>query len=235
VLRIADITKFTLQDYPNKIACIVWFAGCSMRCQYCYNTELLEKKYGFLRREEIFQFLETKIGLLDGVVLSGGECTLAEELGDFAVEIKKLGFLLKIDTNGLNLEMIVMLVENGLVDFIALDFKAPEDKFTEVTQLSKIFYRNFKETLKFTVESYLRGKIDMEIRTTVHTSLIGEGDINGIISEIDDLGYNGGFYIQNFRNDGKNTLANLGDQIRPLDREKIIKPKNFSLGYRNFF
>ncbi|MDR2778484.1 MAG: anaerobic ribonucleoside-triphosphate reductase activating protein, partial [Rickettsiales bacterium] len=121
--RIADITKFTLQDYPGKIACIVWFAGCNMRCRYCHNVELLERKDGFLSEKDVLEFLETKIGLIDGVVLSGGECTLERELYGFAVEIKKLGFLLKIDTNGLNPNMIVSLMENNLADFIALDFK----------------------------------------------------------------------------------------------------------------
>jgi pyruvate formate lyase activating enzyme len=206
-----------------------------MRCRYCYNVELLEQKSDFLSEERILQFLREKVGLLDGVVLSGGECTLEKELGSFAAKIKNMGFLLKIDTNGLNPDMVRSLVENNLVDFVALDFKAPENKFTEVTQLDRIFYEKFKNTLGFTVKSYLEKKIDMEIRTTVHTSLLQEDDINKIISEIDSAGYRGNFYLQNFKNDGKSTLANLESQTRLLDVSKILKPQNFFLGYRNFF
>ncbi|MDR2778064.1 MAG: hypothetical protein LBB13_00970, partial [Rickettsiales bacterium] len=107
--------------------------------------------------------------------------------------------------------------------------------FTQITQIASIFYEDFKRTLKFTIKNYLENKIAMEIRTTVHTALLQEDDVNEIISTIDDLGYSGVFYIQNFRNDSGSNLANLGEQTRLLDRDKILKPKNFSLDYRNFF
>ncbi|MDR1494816.1 MAG: anaerobic ribonucleoside-triphosphate reductase activating protein, partial [Rickettsiales bacterium] len=185
ILKIADITKFTLQDYPGKLASIVWFAGCNMRCKYCHNADLLVQKDGFLNEETVLKFLGTKVGLLDGVVLSGGECTLYDKLGAFVSKIKDLGFRVKIDTNGLNSNMIQQIVEDGLVDSIALDFKAPKNKFTLVTQVNSALYRNFENTLNFVVENFLNARIELEIRTTVHTSLLGEDDLNEIIRILD--------------------------------------------------
>ncbi|GHU27965.1 anaerobic ribonucleoside-triphosphate reductase activating protein [Bacilli bacterium] len=235
MLKISDITKFTLQDYPNKLACIIWFGGCNMRCKYCHNVEFLNQNDGFIGENIILDFLRTKVGLLDGVVLSGGECTLNAELADFIVAIKTLGFAVKIDTNGLNFNTVRTLMENGLADFVALDFKAQKNKFTSVTQIDSKLYENFENTLKLVVRNFLDGKIEAEIRTTVHTSLLQEDDLNDIIEIIDNLNYNGVFYIQNFRDDGKGTLSNLGKQDYILDKNKIVKPKNFSVVYRNFW
>lgn len=223
-----------MQDYPGRLACIVWFADCNMRCRYCHNADLVNQKGGFMEEETLFDFLKTKVGLLDGVVLSGGECTLYAGLDRFIGRIRGLGFAVKIDTNGLNYSIVRRLVEDRLVDAVALDFKAPKSKFTLVTQLTVTLYDEFEKTLKFLVNSLLERNIYLEIRTTVHTSLLGEDDINGIIKILDDLGYSGTFFLQNFRdNDGK-TLSGLAKQDRTLSREKICRPKHFILGYRNF-
>ncbi|MDR3078853.1 MAG: anaerobic ribonucleoside-triphosphate reductase activating protein [Rickettsiales bacterium] len=233
-LKIADVTKFTLQDYPGRLACIVWFAGCDMRCRYCHNADLLDQRDGFLEEEMVLKFLRTKVDLLDGVVLSGGECTLQSELGDFIGKIKDLGFRVKIDTNGLNPRMVRQLLGDRLVDSVALDFKAPRGKFTLVSQVAETLYGNFEDTLHFVLEKFREGSIELEIRTTVHTSLLGEDDINEIIRILDDLSYSGVFYLQNFTSTGGRTLVDLGNQIRQLDRSRIVKPKHFSLGFRNF-
>ena len=99
VKPIENITPFSLLDFQDLCACIIWFTGCNMRCSYCYNPEIVfgKGKYNF---EEAIQFLQKRINLLDGVVLSGGECTLHKELIPFVKEIKNLGFKIKIDTNG---------------------------------------------------------------------------------------------------------------------------------------
>ncbi|MDR1425375.1 MAG: anaerobic ribonucleoside-triphosphate reductase activating protein [Rickettsiales bacterium] len=234
MLKISDITKFTLQDYPGNVACIVWFAGCNMRCRYCHNAELVRQEDGFLDEKAVFDFLEAKVNLLDGVVLSGGECTMAAELGDFIARIKNLGFRVRIDTNGLNTAVVRHLVDNYLIDSVALDFKAPKNKFTSVTQLDSALYDTFENTLKFLVANLLEKKIDLEIRTTVHTSLLDETDVNKIIEILDDLGYSEIFYIQNYTDTGGKILTNLGRQNWILKKEEIKKPEHFSVGYRNF-
>ena len=234
-LKISDITKFTLQDFPNHTACIVWFAGCNMRCKYCHNAEFLEQNHNFLKEEDVFSLLKKRVGLFDGVVLSGGECTLSTDLVSFIDNIKKLGFKVKIDTNGLNFDVVKKLVSEKYVDFVALDFKALFDKFSTVTQISSAMYGNFDKTLNYLIEENNNGNINLEIRTTVHTSLLQENDINRIIDRLDDLNYKQEYFIQNFRNDNKKTLVDLGDQPYILDKTKIKQPRNFTIGYRNFF
>ena len=235
MLKISDITKFTLQDYPDNTACIVWFSGCNMRCQYCHNAEFLEQNDNFLKKEDVFNFLKKRIGLFDGIVLSGGECTLSDDFIDFVKEIKKLDFKVKIDTNGLNYNIVKELVDNKHIDFVALDFKAPFDKFTKITQINANLYSNFNKTLNYLIDNNNRNNINLEIRTTVHTSLLQENDINGIINILDNLNYSKTYYIQNFRNDNKRTLIDLGPQPYILDKTKIRTPKNFKVDYRNFF
>lgn len=238
MLKISDITKFTLQDYPNKTACIIWFLGCNMRCKFCHNVEFLKSNShnnNFLKAEDILDFLRKRVGLFDGVVLSGGECTLDRDIIDFIKAIRNLGFEIKIDTNGLNFDFVMELVEMDLLNFVALDFKAPKYKFNSVTQISEEFYEDFEKTLKFLIGSYKNRKLGFEIRTTVHSDLLQEDDINEIISILDMLEYEETYYIQNFRNDNKLTLANLGKQKYLLNRDKIVEPKNFRVEYRNFF
>ena len=235
MLKISDITKFTLQDYPNKTACIIWFAGCNMRCKFCHNAEFLEQNDNFLKKEDVLSFLKKRIGLFDGVVLSGGECTLDSDIINFIIEIKKLGFKIKIDTNGLMFNIIQELVVKKIVDFIALDFKAPLNKFNNVTQINESLYYNFEKTLKFLIENNNKNNIDLEIRTTIHTSLLQEKDINNIIDILDNLNYSCNYYIQNFRNDNKKTLVDIGNQMYLLDKNKIKKPLHFNVEYRNFF
>lgn len=235
MLKISDITKFTLQDYPNNTACIIWFAGCNMRCKFCHNTEFLNQNDNFLTEDSIISFLKKRVGLFDGVVLSGGECTINDGIYDFIKKIKELGFKIKIDTNGLNFNIVKNLIDNKLIDFVALDFKAPIYKFTTVTQINEIDYYKFEKTLIFLVEQNNQHNIDLEIRTTVHTTLLQENDINIIIEILDKLKYQQTYYIQNFRNDNKDTLINLDKQKFLINKNKIKQPLNFKIDYRNFF
>jgi pyruvate formate lyase activating enzyme len=233
---LVDITPFTLQDYPRHVAGILWFAGCNLRCCYCHNGEFLDLSHKFLSEQQVESFLKSRVGLLDGIVLSGGECTLAKNLPDLARIIKKLGFLLKIDTNGLKPQMLKKILKDSLVDFVALDFKAPRKKFTQVTQMSEDLYDIFETSLQLLVESFNHKEIDLEIRTTVHTVLLREEDLNCIIERLDDFGYEGTYYLQNFRlASSKKTPIDLGEEIYQLDFDKISQPRHFLLNYRNFF
>lgn len=189
----------------------------------------------FITEAEVLEFLKKRVNLFDGVVLSGGECTSCTELYNFIEKIKKLNFKIKIDTNGLNYNIIHNIVKNKLIDFIALDFKAPKNKFTDVTQIKEELYNNFKKTLNFLIEENNKNNLELEIRTTVHTNLLQENDINIIIDTLDNLYYKKTYFIQNFRNDNKSTLVNLGNQKYILNKDLIKKPLNFKIDYRNFF
>ncbi len=198
---IYDITPFTHLDYPGKLACIVWFCGCNMRCMYCYNSDIVFAKEGHYREEDLYEFLERRVGLLDGVVLSGGEPTL-HDLLPICRRIRKMGFSIKLDTNGLNTETIRELLEEGLVDYIALDFKAMNGKFGYITGSSR--YRNFAQTLDYLVSN----NTPFEVRTTVHADLLQPEDINAMMSVLKSHGYEGPYYLQKFV-ETRNNIANM--------------------------
>lgn len=234
MLLIKDITKFSLQEFPGYVSCIIWFATCNMKCQYCHNPELvLNNSRKFFTKEYVMDFLKTRINLLEAVVFSGGECTNGgNEFMDLIEEIKSLGFKTKIDTNGINYTIIEKLVKKQIVDFIALDFKAPEEKFELITANKN--YSIFYKSLAFLIENFNNNKIDLEIRTTVHTDLLNENDVNKIIETLEHLKYRGNYYIQNFRNDNKNTLCNLPEQKKIFNKNKI-NSDYLNINFRNFF
>ena len=145
---ISYITPFTLLDYPHHSACILWYAGCNMRCLYCYNPEIVFGK-GTIEFSEVLSFLKTRIGLLDAVVFSGGECMIHKNITAQIKQIKALGFAVKIDTNGSKPEVLNHLIEENIVDYIALDFKAVPDKYEHITKSN--LYKPFLDTLKILI------------------------------------------------------------------------------------
>ena len=171
---IYNITPFTLLDYPNKSACIFWYAGCNMRCLYCYNPEIVLGK-GNITFSEAISFLKTRQGLLDAVVFSGGECLIHKNILDQIKKVKELGFLVKIDTNGSNPNILRELIDSELIDYVALDFKATESDFQQITK-SDLFLQ-FEKSFEILQES----KVEFEIRTTYHSKLIPDGKLNEMI------------------------------------------------------
>ena len=231
VLPISNLTPFTMLDYPDNIACVVWFSGCNMRCHYCHNPQLVKGK-GKHSVEEIMEFLNRRIGKLDGVVLSGGEVTLYPDIINFIREIKEKGFKVKIDTNGTRPNIIKELLDKKLIDYVALDYKAPSYKFTDVCVLKERDYNNFKQTLDMLIN---QNTVKFEVRTTVHTSLLQEDDITTIIEDLENSGYKGNYYVQNFVNhDEGQLLGNLKEQEKLLEINKIISTENVKVEFRNF-
>lgn len=198
---IYDYTPFTHLDYPKHLACIVWFSGCNMRCDYCYNKDIVFAKDGIYSYVEVLKFLETRQGLLEAVVLSGGEAT-SYDLVEFCQEIKKLGFKIKLDTNGTNYLNTKELLDLKLLDYVALDYKAPRDKFTQITHSNK--YDEFSKTLDMLIQS----SVEFEARTTIHNDLLDVDDINTIIKDLSSKGYNNKYYLQSFL-DTSTSIANL--------------------------
>ena len=113
---LSDITPFSLLDYEGHSSCMLWFSGCNLRCVYCYNPSIVLEKAQF-SFEYALKFLNKRKGLLDAVVLSGGECTSHKYLVEYAKQIKDLGFKIKLDTNGTNPDRVVNLINNNLVDY----------------------------------------------------------------------------------------------------------------------
>ncbi|WP_316815733.1 anaerobic ribonucleoside-triphosphate reductase activating protein [Pedobacter nyackensis] len=211
---IYNITPFTLLDYPDKVACIIRLAGCNMRCVYCYNPEIVLGK-GTINFEKVLEFLKLRKGILDGVVLSGGECTMHSKIIWLMKEIKAMGFLIKLDTNGSRPLMIEHLVNLKLPDYIALDFKALPDKFEAIT--GSDLFENFEHTLSFLIASGQK----FEVRTTVHSDLIKENDLERMMRYLSLMKYKGTYYIQQFVN-GVPTVGNVGHSISTFNMQDIV-------------
>lgn len=232
ILPIVSIEPFTFQDYPGKMACILWFAGCNFRCPYCHNPDLLTNiKRQYLTPEQVLEFLTSRQGELEGVVLSGGECTLFKEMPLLLRAIKDLNFAVKIDTNGTDPDLIKTIVEQGLVDFIGLDFKASPSKFMANTQQTQQFYERFLESLRYLVGC---SGVTLEVRTTVHTDLLDEDAINEMIDILDEVGYRGTYYLQNFFANPQKSILDMSLDLHPrhLDANRIKQPLHFQVDYR---
>ena len=228
-LPIYSVTPFTMLDFPERTACIVWLSGCNMRCSYCHNPQIVKGR-GKGSAEEVLAFLQKRRGLLDGVVLSGGEASVWPGLPDFARRIKAMGFALKLDTNGLRPDIVGNFLDENLLDYVALDYKAPPEKFKLVTGVDK--FTDFEKTLSLLCA---QKDVPFEIRTTVHTALLDENDVAAIIRDLDRRGYTGGYSIQNFCADNdRPTLSPLPPQKRTLEHSKLPAPANFSIEFRNF-
>lgn len=226
-----DFTKFTTTDYEGEIALVVWHIGCNLRCSYCYNDKLVFSKTAIYSHSDILDFLKKRRGLLSAVVLSGGEATM-HDLAPFCRELKKMGFKVKLDTNGMNFKQIKELIEENLIDFISLDFKAPKDKYFEIT--AKNSYVSFYKTLEYLINlsnsTNNSTKFAFELRTTISTLLLDESDINTMIEELFCIGYSGIFYIQNFLE----TPSNIGNiKISRAIDESLINSEILTIKYRN--
>ena len=200
---IHSFTPFTLLDYPDKSACILWFARCNMKCDYCYNPEIVFGKGSFYF-SEIISFLKSRSNLLDAVVFSGGECLIHKDIISFIKLVKSLGFLIKVDTNGSQPKVLEKLIEEHLIDYVALDFKGTKEKFFAITKSD--FYSQFLSCFDLLQAS----SIPFEVRTTYHSSLLNPEDITAMQNVLLELGYDRNYYIQNFRN-YQNTIAPLPD------------------------
>ncbi len=193
-------------DYPNTSACIFWYAGCNMRCLYCYNPEIVLGK-GFVTFPKAISFLQSRKGLLDAVVFSGGECLIHKNSIEQIRAVKAMGFLVKVDTNGSRPDVLKQLVTEHLIDYVALDFKATKNRFQYITQSDR--FLSFEQSLQILQKS----AIPFEIRTTFHSELISVEELHEMIAYLDTQHYSGNYYLQHFRNDVE-TLADLPPSIK---------------------
>lgn len=217
--RVHDITAFTTTDYPDHLACILWFSGCNMRCTYCYNRDIvLCPESSLYSYEDVLEFLDRRKGLLDGVVLSGGEA-LEHNLFELCTIIKSMGFKIKLDTNGLHTNPLKQLILHDLLDYVALDFKAPKSKFYSITKSKE--YNRFEESLRFLIAS----QIQHEVRTTLHSDLLNVEDINEIIDTLLVLGYKNNYYLQNFLLT-QTHLCNINEPINRFEKERLSSALN---------
>lgn len=164
-MNIQGLQKLTLLDYPGKVACTIFLAGCNFRCPFCHNASLvthIDTEAGILT-EEVLSFLKKRSGVLDGVCVTGGEPLLAPELEAFIREIKDMGYEVKLDTNGSHTEKLKHLVEAGLIDYVAMDIKNAPAKYGMTIGLADYDTSGIMESVSYLME----GHIPYEFRTTV--------------------------------------------------------------------
>lgn len=163
-MEFVSINKLSLLDYPEKVSCILFTSSCNFCCPYCHNWKtLIEGELPFIPFDDILSFLKKRVGILDGVVISGGEPTLMSDLPDKIKKIRELGFLVKLDTNGSNPEMLKSLIDQNLVDYVAMDIKHDIDKYQDIIHNQSIDLNKIKQSIELLKEN----KVDYEFRTTL--------------------------------------------------------------------
>ena len=221
-MQIAGIQKLTLIDFPGRLAAAVFLCGCNFRCPWCYSRELVlpkeTKKQPAISEKELFIFLKERKGLLEGVVICGGEPTTHKELPTFCKKIKNLGYLIKLDTNGSNPEMLKKLVKKRLIDYVAMDIKAPKEKYGEVVGMLECWndemFRNIEKSIEFLKEE----KVDYEFRTTVVPTIHAKENVVQIAREISPAKR---YYLQNFR--PEKTVDPKFEKIKPYPKEYLLE------------
>jgi len=222
---IGGLEKMTLIDYPGQVAAIVFTKGCNFRCHFCYNPLLVwpdketdekkyEKTYSTISEDEFFLFLRDRRGKLDGVVITGGEPTLHQDLPDFIKKIRALGYKIKLDTNGTNPEALAGLLKEKLLDYIAMDFKAPLAKYEKVVGV-KIDCQNLEKSVKMIINSGL----PYEFRTTVVPGLHEISDFESMGAVLRGAE---AWYLQKFKSDTPLVDRNL-EEKRPFSDQDMQK------------
>ena len=172
-MEFVGIDKFSLLDYEDKIACVLFCKPCNFRCPFCHNGTTVLEAETFIPFEDILNYLQSRKGLLDAVVVSGGEPTLMPDLKEKIKALKELGFLIKLDTNGTNPEVIKDLYENNLIDYVAMDIKNSFDKYPLTAGVKNINLDKVNESIHYLMTS----GIDYEFRTTLIDEFHDEGDM----------------------------------------------------------
>ena len=193
IMIIGGLQRTTLIDYPEKISCTVFASGCNFRCPFCYSQELVIpeeiKKHPKISEKDFFNFLKQRYEMLEGVVLCGGEPTVHKDIISFAKKIKKLKFAVKLDTNGSNPGVLENLIQEKLIDYVAMDIKSPKEKYEFFTGAKLL--KNVEQS----IEILKQNKVEYEFRTTVAPGL-GKQDLLDIGNWI--RGANVNYFLQEF-------------------------------------
>ena len=174
------IDKFSLLDFEDKISCVLFCKPCNYRCPFCHNGTTVLEAETTIPFEDILEYLESRKGLIDAVVVSGGEPTLMPDLKEKIIKLKELGFLIKLDTNGTNPEVVKNLYENHLIDYVAMDIKNSFVKYAMTVGVKNAFLDKISQTIKFLMTS----GIDYEFRTTLIDEFHNEQDMRDIAETI---------------------------------------------------
>lgn len=211
-MKISGFQKLTLLDFPEKVACIVFTAGCNFRCPFCHNASLVTHidNSNQIGEEEILDYLKKRKGIIEGVCITGGEPLLQPDLEDFIIKIKDLGLAVKLDTNGSYPEKLISLVEKGLLDYVAMDIKNSKEKYPLTAGVENLNIADIEKSVEFLLQNH----IPYEFRTTLAKNLHTPQDIVSIATWISGAKK---YFLQNFVDSGDI----LGEKMAPLSQNEM--------------
>jgi len=217
------IQKTTLVDYPGLVACTLFVDKCNFRCPFCQNPSLvLEKEKTEIKEQEVMEFLRKRKGLIQGLCITGGEPTLHEEIKNFIPKARALGYKIKLDTNGSNPTFLEELIKQKIIDYVAMDIKAPLEKYDKAAGV-----KVDKEAIKKSISLLLKGFVDYEFRTTVVPTIVEPEDVSAIGKLIEGAK---AYYLQQFVNDVP-LLNPEFQKISPYPAETINQMANAMKAY----
>ena len=210
-MHIHGLQKLALVDYPGKLAATVFTGGCNLRCPFCHNALLVTRlaETPEIPEQEVLDFLASRRGLLDGVVLTGGEPLLQPDAADFLRKVRELGFAVKLDTNGTNPDMLEALAQEGLLDYAAMDIKNSPDRYAETCGGVDLL-----GPVKRSAALLMAGAVDYEFRTTVCAPLHTPEEMAGIGRWLKGAKR---YFLQPFVDSGEL----VGSGMKPLTKEEI--------------
>lgn len=235
-MKIAGLQKQSLIEYPGRISAVIFLAGCNFRCQFCYVPHLVLpqkiKKIDPIPEKKIFSFLKERKGFLEAVAISGGEPTINKELFSFLKKIKKMGYLIELETNGTNSKILEKLIKEKLVDYVAMDIKHNLEfgKYNEIVGgvLTKELFFEIKNSIKILIS----GRVDYEFRTTIIKEFHKKEDILEICKNIQGARV---YYLQNFQKN-ETISKKVFTPFKQEEIEEIIKQaqKFVNVKFRNY-
>ncbi len=196
-MQFSGFQKLTLLDYPGHVAATLFTAGCNFRCPFCHNAALVTHidNQNFYTEEYVLDYLKKRIGILDGICITGGEPLLHKELPDFIKKVKAMGYLVKLDTNGSYPEVLKQLINSGNIDYVAMDIKNSKEKYALTAECSDHDLENIEKSIALLMQN----KIDFEFRTTIVNEYHTVADIKAIA---DWIGGAKKYFLQNFTDSG---------------------------------
>lgn len=218
-MQIHGLNKTTLLDYPGKLACTIFTGNCNFRCAFCQNESLVldPSSQPVISEEEVFEHLNKRKNILQGVCVTGGEPTLQKDLPEFLRKVKDLGLSVKLDTNGYNPKVMRELAEDGLIDMVAMDIKAEPKGYAAITQIKDIDLDRICDSVDFLIH----GKLPYEFRTTVVAEYFDEASARDIAEW---LAGSKAYFLQNFRDSDSVIVPGLHARTREelLDYRDIL-------------
>jgi pyruvate formate lyase activating enzyme len=227
-MKIGGFQKTSLLDYPDKISAIIWTIGCNLYCPYCYNKKLVCNNVENINQDDVLSYLKKRKGKLEALTISGGEPLLQNDIFSFTEKVKRIGYLIKIDTNGTFPIKLKNLIDKNLIDYVSIDIKAPKSKYNNLCGLNVNISK-----IENSINIIKNGFIDYEFKTTIVPGLLKKDDIIEIAKWLKGSTQ---YYLQQFKNDSPMISSEL-DNVRPYSKKylneilKEIKPffKNSSI------